>query len=228
MRTKQEIEGRDLGDVWEEELFASAMLSARRAWRLTGCAFVLAALGVGHSLYALSSHKIEPVVITVDNQTGLSQVRSRIGDVTLDDDEAITQSYLYRYVRDRETYDPIDNAKRIEGVYAESTEQAAESLFAVWGEDTMEHPSNIYGDRGKVTVRIRSISFIDPDTASLHIRKLIRDGGAVAERDYVVTLDFRYARGGERVLEALWQNPLGFTVTSYRIDAESFREENDA
>lgn len=228
MKTEPKPRSRDLGDVWEEELFASAKLSARRAWRLTGCAFVIAALGVGHSLYALSSHKIEPVVITVDNQTGLSQVRSRIGDVTLDDDEAITQSYLYRYVRDRETYDPIDNAKRIEGVYAESADQAAESLFAVWGEDTGEHPSNIYGDRGKVTVRIRSISFIDPDTASLHIRKLIRDGGAVAERDYVVTLDFRYARGGERVLEALWQNPLGFTVTSYRIDAESFRGENDA
>ena len=228
MRTKQEIAGRDLGDVWEEELFASAKLSARRAWRVTACAFALAGLGVGHSLYAMASHKIEPVVITVDNQTGLSQVRSRIGDVTLDDDEAITQSYLYRYVRDRETYDPVDNAKRIEGVYAESAGQAAESLFAIWGENSSEHPGNIYGDRGKVTVRIRSISFIDADTASLHIRKLIRDGGAVDERDYVVTLDFRYARGGDRVLEALWQNPLGFTVTSYRIDAQSFRGENDA
>lgn len=228
MKTANNNRSRELGDVWEEELFASAKLSARRAWRLTACAFALAALGVGHSLFALSSHKIEPVVITVDNQTGLSQVRSRIGDVTLDDDEAITQSYLYRYVRDRETYDPIDNEKRIEGVYAESADQAAESLFAVWGEDTREHPSNIYGDRGKVTVRIRSISFIDANTASLHIRKLIRDGGAVEERDYVVTLDFRYARGGGRLLEAVWRNPLGFTVTSYRIDAESFRGDNDA
>jgi len=219
---------RDLGDVWEEELFASAKVSARRAWSLTACALALAALGLGHSLYALSTHKIEPVVITVDNQTGLSQVRSRIGDVTLDDDEAITQSYLYRYVRDRETYDLADNSKRIEGVYAESTGQAAESLFAIWGEDNGEHPSNIYGDRGKITVRIRSISFIDADTASLRIRKHIRDGGAVAERDYVVTLDFMYARGGERLLEALWQNPLGFSVTSYRIDADSFQGENDA
>jgi len=218
----------DPGDIWEEELFASAKLSARRAWRMTACALGLAAFGIGHSLYALASHKIEPVVITVDNQTGLSEVRSRIGDVSLDDDEAITQSYLYRYVRDRETYDPADNAKRIEGVYAESAGQAADSLFAIWGEDNMEHPSNIYGDRGNVGVRIRSISFIDADTASLRIRKLIRDGGAVAERDYVVTLDFTYARGGERVLEALWRNPLGFTVTSYRIDAESFEGENDA
>ena len=162
MKTEPKPRSRDLGDVWEEELFASAKLSARRAWRLTGCAFVIAALGVGHSLYALSSHKIEPVVITVDNQTGLSQVRSRIGDVTLDDDEAITQSYLYRYVRDRETYDPIDNAKRIEGVYAESAGQAAESLFAIWGEDSGEHPGNIYGRQGMVTVRIRSISFSSP------------------------------------------------------------------
>ena len=218
----------DLGNVWEEELFASAKLSARRAWRLTSCAFVLSVLGLGHSLYSVSTHKIEPVVITVDNQTGLSQVRSRIGDVTLDDDEAITQSYLYRYVRDRETYDLADNEKRIEGVYAESTGQAADSLFAIWGEDNKEHPGNIYGDRGKVTVRIRSISFIDADTASLRIRKHIRDGAAVAERDYVVMLDFQYARGGERLLEALWQNPLGFTVTSYRIDAESFQGENDA
>ena len=49
---KPELEtSRDLGDVWEEELFASAKLSARRAWGLTGCALALATLGLGHSLY---------------------------------------------------------------------------------------------------------------------------------------------------------------------------------
>jgi len=58
----------------------------------------------------------------------------------------------------------------------------------------------------------------------LRIRKSVSRGGAASTRNYVVTLDFAYARGGERVIEAIWQNPLGFSVTSYRIDPETIEE----
>ena len=214
----------DLGSVWEEELFASASRRARRAWLVTTAALGLSAIALGHSLVTLTRHSVEPVIITLDKVTGLAEVRARLSDTDLASDEAVTQSLIYRYVRDRETYDAADNATRIERVYETSTGQASESLFALWGSDQARHPAALYGRDAQVTVAIRSISFIDPDTASLRIRKDVTRGGATASRDYVVTLDFTYARGGDRLIEAIWQNPLGFAVTSYRIDPETIEE----
>ena len=211
---------RDPGAVWEEELFASASRRARQAWWITGAALGLAAIALGHSLVTLSRHRVEPVIITLDKTTGMAEVRARLSDMDLASDEAVTQSLIYRYVRDRETYDPSDNAARIERVYATSSGQAAESLYALWGAEHRKHPATLYGTDARVTVAIRSISFIDRNTASLRIRKTVSRGGAAAQSEYVVTLDFAYARGGERLIEAIWQNPLGFAVTSYRIDSE--------
>ena len=214
----------DLGAVWEEELFASASRRAKRAWLVTAAALGLSAIALGHSLVTLTRHSVEPVIITLDKITGLAEVRARLSDMDMASDEAVTQSLIYRYVRDRETYDAADNAARIERVYETSAEQASTSLFALWGSDHPRHPTLLYGRDAKVTVAIRSISFIDADTASLRIRKSVSRGGAASTRNYVVTLDFAYARGGERVIEAIWQNPLGFSVTSYRIDPETIEE----
>ena len=212
----------DTGDIWEEEIYASAKASERRAWRVAIGAGVLGLLGLGHSALTLSQHRIEPVVIAIDKATGLHEVRSRLGTVTLDDHEAVTQSYLFRYVRDRETYDPMDNVPRIEAVYAESEGEAADSLAAIWASGNPNHPTTLYGDRARVTTLIRSISFIDADTASVQLRKTVQSGAAKETADFVATVDFRFATGGERLIEAVWANPLGFTVTAYRIDAMSF------
>ncbi len=214
----------DLGAVWEEELFASASRRARQAWKVTAAALGIAAIALGHSLVTLTRHSVEPVIITLDKVTGMAEVRARLVDMDLASDEAVTQSLIYRYVRDRETYDASDNAARIERVYATSTGQAAESLYALWDAENRKHPAALYGNDTRVTVAIRSISFIDVDTASLRIRKTVTRGGASSDSDYVVTLGFAYARGGERLIEAIWRNPLGFTVTSYRIDQEIFEE----
>ncbi len=214
----------DPGAVWEEELFASASRRARQAWMVTTAALGIAAIALGHSLVTLTRHSVEPVIITVDKATGMAEVRARLADMDLASDEAVTQSLIYRYVRDRETFDPADNAARIERVYATSTGQAAESLYALWGVEHRKHPATLYGSDTRVTVAIRSISFIDADTAALRIRKTVTRGGASNHNDYVVTLGFAYGRGGERLIEAIWRNPLGFSVTSYRIDPETFEE----
>ena len=215
------------GDIWEEEIYSSAKASERRAWRVAIAAGVLGLLGLGHSALTLSQYRIEPVVIAIDKTTGLHELRSRLGTVTLDDHEAVTQSYLFRYVRDRETYDPADNIPRIEAVYAESEGQAATSLVAIWGTDAANHPGAVYGDNARITVAIRSISFIDADTASIRLRKTVNAGAGSGTREFVATVDFRFATGGERLIEAVWTNPLGFSVTSYRLDAMNFGE-NDA
>ena len=41
------------------------------------------------------------------------------------------------------------------------------------------------------------------------------------ERSYVVTIGYTFEPSDEATLQQVWKNPLGFTVSSYRIDAET-------
>ena len=38
---------------------------------------------------------------------------------------------------------------------------------------------------------------------------------------FVATVEFAFAPKTERSLAHVWENPLGFTVSSYRVDAET-------
>ena len=44
---------------------------------------------------------------------------------------------------------------------------------------------------------------------------------ARVERAFVATVGFAFRPRVGSTLEAVWRNPLGFVVTSYRIDAET-------
>ena len=73
-----------------------------------------------------------------------------------------------------------------------------------------------------ITVRVTSIVLLDGNTAQIRfIRHLEQPGIDPVVRDFVATIGFTFNPRVERNLELVWQNPLGFTVTSYRVDAET-------
>ena len=93
----------------------------------------------------------------------------------------------------------------------------------LWTNSSENYPPNLYGRDVLITVTVRSISLLDNNTAQVRFtRRLERTGNAAVERDFVATLGFEFRPRVE--LEAVWRNPLGFTVTSYRIDAETLRQ----
>ncbi len=140
----------------------------------------------------------------------------------LAEEEAVRQAELVRYVTDRETYDVADNRERIPHVLEISEAQAADSLRALWTRDAENYPPSVYGRDVLITVRIRSVALLNADTAQVRFtRRLEQSGAKPVERDFVATVGFAFRPKVERRLEAVWQNPLGFTVTSYRVDAET-------
>lgn len=71
-------------------------------------------------------------------------------------------------------------------------------------------------------MKVRSVAILNDATAQVRFtRTLEQPGLQPVVRAFVATVGFAFRPRVERTLEAVWQNPLGFTVTRYRIDAET-------
>ena len=209
-------------EAFENEVFFSLRRQRNMAWIVGG-------LGLGTGLAAvvvlaltLPLKEIRPYVVMVDRATGESEQVVSVRPTTLSDQRAVLEAELVRYVTDRETYDPNDNPQRIPLVDAISRAQAQTSLRAIWNSGSDDYPPALYGGETVITTRVRSVSILDGDTAQVRfIRRLEAVGLDPIERDFVAVVGYRFDPRVERTLDQVWRNPLGFTVTGYRIDAET-------
>ena len=171
-------------DVFEEELIYGAREEAAMWKRI---AFVTSGFGVAGCLaaamVALFIDKPPPALVPFDPTTGAALPMANVGTISLAEREAVMQSLVYAYVRDRETYNQLDNDLRIEGVFARSTGQAAKSLQDLWNEQTPEFPPKIYGENARIDVAVSSISDIGNNRAQARVTKrltTLRSPGAHA------------------------------------------------
>ena len=215
--------------TFEDEVFFSLRRQRSVAWTVATLSLGVALASVGAMVAMLPLKEIRPYVVMVDRTTGESEQVVSTRPTSLSDQEAVLEAELVRYVTNRETYDPSDNSERIPLVNAMSVGQAQESLRAVWNSGSENYPPERYGRDVRITVRIRSISVLGDNTAQVRfVRRLERPGQNPVQRDFVATVGFEFRPRTERNLDQVWSNPLGFTVTSYRVDAETLspRETN--
>ena len=210
-------------EAWEDEMY----LSLRRRARVASVTAFVAIGAVAMQSIALSAlvplKSIEPIVITVDKNTGLANVDTKLNGLSLSDDEAVTQSLIYRYVRDRETYDFGDLKERLEVVFDLSQGEAQADMVALYSEDNPNSPMNVYGSNGRVLVRIQSVVLQPGSRALLRVEKSIQSRAAVQPtvRNFVVSLSYGFDRTGTMSLQERWDNPTGFVIDDYRIDREA-------
>lgn len=208
--------------AFEDEVF----FSLRRQRTMFAWMAILSLLIAFASLIAmlivLPLKEIRPYVVMVDRATGESEQIVASRPANLSEEQAVRESELVRYITDRETYDVSDNDSRIRQVLEISDAGAATSLRSLWNRTADDFPPKVYGRNTLITVRIRSVSLLDDNTAQVRfMRHLERENLQPVERDFVATIGFEFRPRVERRLDQVWQNPLGFTVTSYRVDAET-------
>lgn len=211
---------------FEDEVFFG-LRSQRNRWMAVAiCALLLALGSIGTLFVVLPLKEVRPYVVMVDRTTGEAEKIVQVQAVDLAEREAVRQAELVRYVTKRETYDPADNGTRIPEVLSHSRDQARRSLVALWTAGAENYPPAVYADRARVTVTIVSVALLTETaaggTAQVRFRKTLRQPGEKpVERDFVATVGFAFEPRVERNLETVWRNPLGFAVTSYRVDAET-------
>ncbi|SDO11223.1 virB8 family protein [Ensifer sp. YR511] len=219
---------RETKHAFEDEVFFTLQQQRNNWARIAiGCVaialFCLACLVV-----ILPLNETKPFVIMVDKTTGEAEKIVQVRPASLDQQDAVLQAELVSYVVDRETYDASDNRTRIPDVMARSSENAAQTLAETWKSSATQYPPNVYGSDVRVRVVVKSISLApsakrgEARLARVRLTKYREEKGRqTAQRTFVATVGYEFAPKEDATLEMVWKNPLGFSVLSYRIDAET-------
>lgn len=209
-------------EAFENEVFFTLRRQRNWGWAVGGLGMAIGLASVVVLAVTIPLKEIQPYVVMVDRATGESEQVVSVRPTNLADQQAVLEAELVRYVTARETYDPNDNPQRIPLVDAMSEDQAQSSLRAIWNSGSDNYPPAMYGSDTVITTRVRSVSILDEDTAQVRfVRRLEAPGANPIERDFVAVVGYEFNPRTERTLDQVWRNPLGFTVESYRIDAET-------
>ena len=212
----------EISEAFENEVFFSLRRQRNWGWAVGTIGMAIGRASVTVLALTLPLKEIQPYVVMVDRTTGESEQVVSVRPTSLADQRAVLEAELVRYVTNRETYDPTDNPERIPVVDTMSVNQAQSSLRAIWNSASDQYPPSLYGGETVITTRVRSVSVLDEDTAQVRfVRRLEQEGSPPVERDFVAVVGYRFEPRTERTLDQVWRNPLGFTVTGYRIDAET-------
>ena len=207
-------------ETWDQEIFANISLSRDRAWMIAYAALGLAALS-GLSLVLLLPLKtFAPYVVTVDKSSGYVEVTKGLYDGKITVDDAVTEANLYRYVTTRESYNPAVLRENYAQVALMSTGTALAEYQHVWDGANPDNPSVRFGRKAAVTIEIKSVSFLGESTASVRFRRALHADNQIKYSDWNAVITFQYVNAPMR-MEDRFLNPLGFQVTSYRLNPEA-------
>ncbi len=208
--------------TWEYDRMRAAIQSKRLAWGVAAAACTLAVASVAAVAMLSPLKTVEPYVIRVDKNSGETQVVTALkGPQPRTYEDAVNRYFISQYVRLREGW--LNDAARENAYTVMLTSDSAESaryLNSVQA-NNKNAPSNIYGDKGFVSISIRTISFLSPTVAQVRFTKIITFGqNTPIAQNWNAILTFRYTTAPEHEKDRNI-NPLGFQVVNYRSDPEA-------
>lgn len=168
--------------------------------------------------YIKSTKSIEPFVIEIEPKTGVPTVIQPLTAVAYTGDEAINRYFVWNYVRLREEYNFSDYKTMMQDVRLFSADNVYSQYRRLVDPGNLQSPYNVYGQYTVRKVELKSLIMQDKNTAQVRLRAVL-EGGQSGTADKIVVMKFEY-NNLEMSDEKRLINPLGFIVTSYRIDDE--------
>jgi type IV secretion system protein VirB8 len=163
---------------------------------------------------------IEPFVIQVDQKTGIVQTVDPLTASELTANEAVNNFYIVQYIRARETYSTADLARNYEAVRVMSENAKVYPEFIA-----QQNPNNPtsnaarLGTAGNRIVKFKSFTYLNPTTVQARVLIEEKNDSGIFNFHRIITMQFQYVKLA-MTNEERYVNPLGFRVTSYRVDEE--------
>lgn len=207
-----------------------ARRSERRAWvvAMAGVTTTLV-LGAGY-LRIMPLKERVPFLVMADAYSGNATI------ARLDDDfrhraltasEAINRANVARFVGLRESYDvAMMNLRDWRAVHAMALPEVGREYSALHAANNSSSPFNTLGRTRSIRVRILSIQLLDgpdgqPGGATVRFQRSVYEKSSGATRaldSRIATLGFTYNLALKMDEPDRLENPLGFQVTSYKVD----------
>lgn len=204
----------------ERDYLDELVRSKRMAWRFAAGAGLLVVVALGAVVALLPLKKVEPFVIRVDNATGNVDAVASLRDAQTTYGEAVDKYFLNKYVLNRESYDYETIQTNYDTTVLLSSPDIQREYLALFDGPNARH--EVLSNRARILVKVRSITpGTSKNTAVVRFSRIQRqlDGAPDREESVVATVGFRYVGAAMREQDRL-VNPLGFQVTSYRVDPE--------
>lgn len=222
--SKQTFKHEPIVAEWYQDLYQSVKISRNR-WFLIGVIALILTGIEGLALVFLTPLKtVEPYVLQVDNKSGITTVLKPLRENqenVLTEEEAVTKSFIVKYVIARETYDPQDLNRNYDLVRLMSSGDEAGKFNESVANGNPKSPVERYKTNTARTVKISSVSFLDQKKKTAQVRFMTTEvtRNETKEDYWVAILTFRYINAPMDENDRL-NNPLGFQVISYRVDQE--------
>jgi type IV secretion system protein VirB8 len=207
-----------------------ARRSERRAWTVAMAALFVALVLLGGYFYLLPLKQKIPYLVMADAYTGTSTVARLSGDFndnTITASEAINRSNIAHFILAREAYDyALIRLRDWATVYTMSTPAVAAAYTRLHAGRNPDSPYNTYGTARSIRVSILSIQLLGDvaaprKSATVRFQRSVYDNATAQSRPLdsrIATLEFTYKPELSMDEKDRIENPLGFQVTSYRVD----------
>ena len=207
-----------------------ARRSERRAWTVAMAALATALVLLGGYFYLLPLKQKVPYLVMADAYTGTSTVARLSGDFndnTIAASEAINRSNIAHFILAREAYDyALIRLRDWTTVYTMASPAVAAAYTRLHAARNPDSPYNIYGKARAIRVSILSIQLLGDGAAAakgatVRFQRSVYDNATSISQPLdskIATLAFAYKPNLAMDEKDRIENPLGFQVTSYRVD----------
>lgn len=210
-----------------------ARRSERRAWCVASGASAMSLILAAGYFYVLPLKERVPFLVMADAYTGTATVAQLRGDFSKNSitaSEAINRSNVSNYVMARESYDlALLRLRDWKTVYTMSGPDVSAGYSALYAENNPSSPYRLYGNGKAIRVKILSIVLIGggkavaPKGATVRFQRSLyekQSGGTRYLDSKLATMEFAYKPNLSMKEQDRIENPLGFQVTSYRVDSD--------
>lgn len=216
---------------FEVTIADEARRSAKRAWMVASCSLVVSLCLIGGYFYVLPLKEKVPYIVLADPYSGTSQL-ARLTDDLLNrqvtSSEAVNRSNIAHFILARESYDlALTNLRDWPTVMTMAAPNVATPYRALHSPANPNSPYKLYGTNKAIRVKILSIVLVGggvnatPKGATVRFQRTVYDkstGGSVPLDSKIATMEFVYKANLLMDDQSRVENPLGFQVTTYRVD----------
>lgn len=209
---------------WGTDTLESLRASRRLAWTVAAGAGGLAVLQAVAILVMLPLKQTVPYTITVDRNTGYVQTARGVDLGPMSETEAVAKAALVGYVLARETFDVADYRENYRRTLLWSTATARSAYLAEWDRDNPNSVHTRYRPTTRVEVTVKNVTLTSPTTALVAFDTVQTEGsgGGGARNAYQAAITFGFS-GAPLAEQDRYLNPLGFQVSTYRRDTQTFQ-----
>jgi type IV secretion system protein VirB8 len=216
---------------FEVTIADEAKKSARRAWMVASCSLVVSLCLIGGYFYMLPLKEKVPYIVLADPYSGTAQLARLTDDLVnrqVTTSEAVNRSNIAHFLLARESYDyALTSMRDWPTVMTMAAPNVATPFRALHSPANPNSPYKLYGSNKAIRVKILSIVLVGgglnttPKGATVRFQRTVYDkstGGSIPLDSKIATMEFVYKSNLLMDDQSRIENPLGFQVTTYRVD----------